>query len=82
MVILLQPRKTSYNVIEVSRLIQELKNKIIKQSFAIKKLAKAVQFLLAKVVVIELKTLILLRQQERRSKEEINKQETLVELKY
>jgi hypothetical protein len=53
LVIPLRLRKTPHNVIEVSRLIQELKDGIIKQSLAIEKPAKAMQFSLAKVVIIE-----------------------------
>lgn len=53
MVILLQSGKIPYNIVEISRLVQELKDRKIEQSLAIEKLAKAIQFLLAKVVVIE-----------------------------
>ena len=53
MVIPLQPGKTPYNVAEVTRLVQEIKAGKIEQSLGIEKLAKATQFSLAKVVVIE-----------------------------
>jgi hypothetical protein len=53
LVILLWPRKTPYNVIEVTGLVQEITDGKIQQSLGIKKLATATQSSLAKVVVIE-----------------------------
>ena len=53
LVILLRPGKTPYNVAEVTRLVQEIMDGKIEQSLGIEKLAKATQFLLAKVVVVE-----------------------------
>ena len=53
LIIPLQPRKTPRNVVEVTRLVQEIIEGKIEQSLGIEKLAKATQFSLAKVVIIE-----------------------------
>ena len=53
LVVPLRPGKTPYNVAKVTQLVQELKDREIKQSLAIEKLVKAAQFSLAKVVVVQ-----------------------------
>ena len=69
--------KTPYNVAEVTYLVKQIKDRKIDQSVRLKKLAKATQFFLAKVIVVQAQNEDLVKQLIRHTRRETNIMATL-----